>query len=54
MLVFRSGWVGVATHKNIVDFLYYAYLFNPVFTRVIEYHESSGSVKIFYTPLSFK
>ena len=53
MLTFRSGWVGMASHKNIIDFIYYAYLFNPVFTRIIEYHSENG-LKYFYTPLTFK
>lgn len=58
-MTFRSGWVGVATHKNFVDFLYYSYMFNPVYARIIEYHDenataSANPVKLFYTPLSFK
>lgn len=53
MLSFRSGWAGMALHKNFLDFLYYAYMFNPVFTRVIQYHSPKG-LKMLYTPLSFK
>ena len=53
MLVFRSGWVGLASHKNIVDFIYYAYMFNPVFVRVVEYR-LQDSTKYLYTPLTFK
>lgn len=40
---FRSGWVGVASRKNIIDFLYYSYLFNPTYVRVIEYHPNTSS-----------
>lgn len=40
---FRSGWVGVASRKNIIDFLYYSYLFNPTYVRVIEYHPNASS-----------
>ena len=40
---FRSGWVGVASRKNIIDFLYYSYLFNPTYVRVIEYHPNPSS-----------
>lgn len=39
---FRSGWVGVASRKNIIDFLYYSYLFNPTYVRVIEYHSNAS------------
>lgn len=53
MMIFRSGWVGVASHQTIIDFLYYSYLFNPVYARMIEFIDD-GKVKIFYTPLSFK
>jgi len=25
----------MGTHKNIIDFLYYSYIFNPMFVRLI-------------------
>ncbi len=33
----KSGFVGAGNHKSILDFLYYSYLFNPVFVRIIVY-----------------
>ena len=51
MLTFRSGWVGVCNHKNILDFFYYSYLFNPTYVRPI-YLKYDG--KVLYTPLTFK
>lgn len=53
MMTFRSGWVGVASHQTIIDFLYYSYLFNPVYARMIEFIDDQNKVKLFYTPLSF-
>jgi hypothetical protein len=54
-LTFRSGWVGVASYNNFIDFLYYSYLFNPLYAKVVEYHERPAApAKIFYTPLSFR
>ncbi len=38
MMSFKSGWVGVASRRNIIDFLYYSYLFNPTYARIVEYH----------------
>ena len=31
----RSGYIGIANHSNIVDFLFYAYLLSPLFVRVV-------------------
>lgn len=53
MMVFRSGWVGVATHHTIIDFLYYSYIFNPTYVRIIENVSEEGKSSIFYTPLTF-
>jgi hypothetical protein len=56
MMVFKSGWVGVASFHNFIDFLYYSHLFNPVYARIIEYHDekTSNPIKLFYSPLTFK
>jgi hypothetical protein len=57
-MTFRSGWVGVASYHNFIDFLYYSYLFNPLYTQVVEYHDdkkdSINPIKLYYTPLTFK
>jgi hypothetical protein len=34
-ITLKSGYIGMGTHKNIIDFLYYSYLFNPVFVKLI-------------------
>lgn len=58
-MTYKSGWVGVANNKNIAQFLYFSYLFNPTYARIVEYHEEisnlqGNNVKVFYTPLTFK
>jgi len=35
MLTYKSGWIGVSNHKNILDFIYYSYLFNPTYVLPI-------------------
>ena len=37
MMNFKSGWVGVGVKQNFIDFLYYAYLYNPVFVRIVQH-----------------
>ncbi len=51
MLTYKSGWIGVSNHKNILDFIYYSYLFNPTYVLPIFIKEEK---KIRYTPISFK
>lgn len=51
-ITLKSGWVGIGTHSSIVDYLYYSYLFNPVFVRVIIYKKEDKE-EYFYSPLSF-
>lgn len=33
----KSGFIGIGTHKSIIDFLYYSYILNPVFVRLVIY-----------------
>ena len=51
-ITLKSGWAGIGTHSSIVDYLYYSYLFNPVFVRVIIYRKEDKE-EYFYSPLSF-
>ena len=34
-ITLKSGFIGIGTHKSIVDFLYYSYILNPVFVRLV-------------------
>ncbi len=34
-ITLKSGFIGLGTHRNIMDFLYYSALFNPLFVRLI-------------------
>ena len=61
--------MGMGTHKSIVDYLYYSYMFNPVFVRLVvfakgkkaneeitsplEFWEQNKEDQIYYSPLSF-
>lgn len=51
-ITLKSGWAGIGTHSSIIDYLYYSYLFNPVFVRVIIYKKEDKE-EYFYSPLSF-
>jgi hypothetical protein len=42
----------VATHKSIIDFLYYSYILNPVFVRLVLYRKPDKDT-LFYAPLTF-
>jgi hypothetical protein len=60
-LKFASGWIGVAPSPSLVDFLYYSCIFNPIYVRMIEYHDeeqlnhlAQPTIKMFYQPLTFK
>lgn len=52
----------MGTHKNIVDFLYYSYIFNPLFVRlilVVDKEVKDGQEREFvkdvnYAPLSYE
>jgi hypothetical protein len=57
-ITLKSGFIGIATHKNIIDFLYYSYIFNPVFVRIIiivEKFENGLEIvkEINYAPLNY-
>jgi hypothetical protein len=36
-ITLKSGFIGIGTHKSIIDFLYYSYILNPVFVRLVIY-----------------
>lgn len=51
-ITLRSGFIAIGTHKSIVDYMYYSYLLNPVFVRIIVYKKEEGE-DVYYAPLSF-
>jgi hypothetical protein len=51
-ITLKSGFIGIGTHKSILDYLYYSYLLNPVFVRLIIYKKGE-SEELYYSPLSF-
>lgn len=51
-ITLKSGFIGVATHKSIIDFIYYSYILNPVFVRLVLYRKPDKDV-LFYAPLTF-
>ena len=48
----RSGYIGIANHTNIVDFLFYTYLMSPLYVRIVVVEMEDGKVEYMYSPLS--
>ena len=36
-ITLRSGYIAIGTHNSVIDFIYYSYLINPVFVKVLIY-----------------
>lgn len=51
-ITLRSGFIAVGSHRSIIDYLYYSYLLNPVFVRLIIYRKPDKE-ETYYAPLSF-
>lgn len=49
----RSGYIGVANHHNIIDFLFYTYLISPTYVKILIVKYENGSRELLYIPLTF-
>lgn len=48
----RSGYIGIANHTNVIDFLFYTYLMSPQYVRIVVIESEDGKQEYMYTPLS--
>lgn len=49
----RSGYIGIANHTNIVDWMFYSYLLSPLFVRILIVVMEDGKQEYMFIPLSF-
>jgi hypothetical protein len=49
----RSGYIGIANHTNIVDWMFYTYLLSPLYVRILIVIKEDGKQDYMFLPLTF-
>lgn len=48
----KSGFIGIGNHNSIIDYIYYSYIANPLFVKVLIFKKENKE-ETYYCPLSF-